>query len=256
MVTIDIPGHRFSGIELVIFDKDGTLMELHHYWAEMSDLRANIITEKLGLSSDQRLQMLFAMGVDAKHKKLLSNGPVGIKKREVVMQAAIDYLASIGHEGTRSICQEVFEEVDRISTTLIDKLVIPIPGAGELVDLLSKNGCKIAIATTDRSYRAALAMKAMGFDKKIDLIVGADCVSEPKPSPEMVYYILDKIRAEKSQTLMVGDAITDVEMGISAGLTGTVGVLTGQTSQEKLEKITPFVIGSIAQIKVIPEKRQ
>lgn len=256
MVTIEIPGHRFSGIELVIFDKDGTLMELHHYWADMSALRANIITEKLGLSSDQRLQMLYAMGVDAQHKKLLSNGPVGIKKREIVMQAAIDYLASIGHEGTRSVCHEVFEEVDRISTTLLDKLVIPIPGASELVDLLKKNGCKIAIATTDRSYRAALAMIAMGFDKNIDLIVGADDVSEPKPNPEMVYYILEKMMVEKSHTLMVGDAITDVEMGISAGLIGTVGVLTGQTSKDKLEKITPFVIESVAHINIIPEKQQ
>ena len=256
MVIIDIPGHRFSGIELIIFDKDGTLMELHHYWAEMSALRANLITEKLGLSSDQRLQMLFAMGVDAKHKKLLSKGPVGIKKREVVMQAAIDYLTSIGHKGSQSICQEVFEDVDRISTTILDKLVIPIPGAGELIDLLSKNECKIAIATTDRSYRAELAMKTMGFDKNIDLIVGADCVSEPKPSPEMINYILDKIKVEKSHALMVGDAITDIEMGISAGLTGTVGVLTGQTSKDKLEKITPFIFESVAQIKVIPEKRK
>jgi phosphoglycolate phosphatase-like HAD superfamily hydrolase len=147
----------------------------------------------------------------------------------------------------------VFEEVDRISTGIIDRLVIPIRGAGELLDSLTSAGCRIAIATTDRSYRAVLAMDTLGFMKNIDLVAGADLVSEPKPSPEMIYYILDTLRIEKSQALMVGDAITDVEMGCRAGLIGTVGVLTGQTSREDLQQIIPYIIGSVADMTVSPD---
>jgi phosphoglycolate phosphatase len=228
-------------------------MELHHYWSEMSGLRADKITEKLHLSPEQRERLLYAMGVDVRQKKLLPHGPVGIKKREIVMQAAIDYLASIGHQKTWEFCHQVFEEVDRISIGMIHRLVIPIPGAEGLVENLSSAGCRIAIATTDRSYRADLAMEALGFRKKIDLVIGADYVSEPKPNPEMIYYILDTLRVEKSQALMVGDAITDVEMGCRAGLIGTVGVLTGQTSREDLQQITPYIIGSVADMTVTPD---
>ena len=228
-------------------------MELHHYWSEMSGLRADKITEALHLLPEQRERLLYAMGVDVRRKKLLPHGPVGIKKREVVMQAAIDYLASIGHQKTEEFCHQAFEDIDRISTGMIDRLVIPIHGAKGLVENLSLAGCRIAIATTDRSYRADLAMEALGFRKKIDLVVGADCVSEPKPNPEMIYLILDTLRLEKSQALMVGDAITDVEMGCRAGLIGTVGVLTGQTSREDLQHLTPYIISSVADITVTPE---
>lgn len=236
----------------MIFDKDGTLMELHHYWSEMSGLRADRITQRLGLTADQRERLMNAMGVDVRHRKLFPHGPVGIRKREVVMQAAVDYLASIGHEHTHDLCHDIFEDVDQVSTEIIGRLVIPIPGAAKLVGDLHASGCRIAIATTDRSYRAALAMEALGFQDTIDLVVGADLVSEPKPSPEMVYYILDALRVDRSQALMVGDAITDVEMGCRAGLTGTIGVLTGQTSREDLQKITPFIIGSVADMAVRP----
>ena len=251
MATITIPGHTFRNIDLVIFDKDGTLMELHHYWSEMCILRADRITERLDLSKEEWRALLYAMGVDAVKKRLQPEGPVGIKKREVVMQAAVDYLASVGHNDTSSICYEVFEEVDAFSANILERLVIPIPGAGDCIQQIKTSGCKSAIATTDRSYRASLAMDILGFGKSMDIIVGADCVSETKPSPEMVYYILDKLGVDRSRALMVGDASTDVDMGKRAGMAGTIGVLTGQTSRDVLEKYTPYIVGSVADIKVI-----
>lgn len=250
MVTITIPGHRFTGIKLVIFDKDGTLMELHHYWTEMCKIRVNLIAEKFPLTSEQKNAMLFEMGVDIEKKKLRPDGPVGIKKREIVMQAAIDCLALAGYLDTKIICQQIFEEVDIRSAGMLDHLVIPIHGATEIINNLVASGCKIAIATTDRSHRAALAMDEMGLGKKIDLIIGADQVSETKPDPEMVFLILDTLKIKKSQTLMIGDAITDIEMGNRAGLAGSIAVLTGQTPQNILKKNTPYVINSVADLGV------
>jgi phosphoglycolate phosphatase len=250
MATVTIPGHRFAGIRLVIFDKDGTLMELHHYWTEMCKFRVNLVAERFPVTPEQKDAMLLAMGVDIAQKKLLPDGPVGIKKREVVMQAAVDYLASIGYPDTKAACHQVFEEVDIRSAEMLRQIVIPIPGAKEVVGNLVASGCKIAIATTDRSGRAALAMQEMGLGGEIDLVIGADRVSETKPNPEMIFQILKTLKITKDQALMVGDAITDIEMGNHAGLAGTIAVLTGQTPKEILKKNTPFVISSVADIKV------
>ena len=98
MVTITIPGHRFTGIKLIVFDKDGTLMELHHYWIEMCKLRVNLIAEKFSLTPAQKNAMLFEMGVDIEQIKLRPDGPVGIKKREVVMQACLLYTSDAADE--------------------------------------------------------------------------------------------------------------------------------------------------------------
>jgi phosphoglycolate phosphatase-like HAD superfamily hydrolase len=124
----------------------------------------------------------------------------------------------------------------------------------EIVNNLVTSGCKIAIATTDRSNRANIAMHEIGLGGKIDLIIGADRVSETKPDPEMVFLILETLKMEKNQTLMIGDAITDIEMGNRAGLAGTIAVLTGQTPPNILKENTPYVINSVADIGVIVDE--
>ena len=37
--------------EALVFDKDGTLMDLYMYWASMIDLRASFVQNELGLTS-------------------------------------------------------------------------------------------------------------------------------------------------------------------------------------------------------------
>jgi phosphoglycolate phosphatase len=253
MVLIIIPGSSFKKIELVIFDKDGTLMELYQYWSQMSALRADLISKRLNLTAEQREKLLFAMGVDADSKKLREKGPVGLKKREIVMQAAVDYLSSIGQGNTGDLCFTVFEEVDRCSESLIDQLVQPIPGSSEIISALHGLQCKIAIATTDRSYRAVLAMKKLDFADKIDLIVGTDMVKRAKPDPEMVRYILEKLDVRREHALVIGDAETDIQMGSSAGVKASIGVLTGLTPRNELQRYTPYIIDSVAQLRVFHE---
>ena len=51
---------------------------------------------------------------------------------------------------------------------------------------------------------------------------------------------------------MVGDALTDVQMGINAGLKASVGVLTGFASAEQLRILTPFIARDVSEICVGP----
>jgi phosphoglycolate phosphatase len=250
MVSIVIPGHTFRNVHLVIFDKDGTLMEVHHYWARMVKLRAELISQSLNLSETTTRALMSAMGVDPATGTIYEGGPVGIKKREDVMQAAVTYLETTGHTNTQGICERVFEDVDRISRERLPEFVVPIPGAPEFVRSLAGHGCRIAIATTDRASRGALAMECLGIDRYISLIVGADMVKNTKPDPEMVRLILQRLNVKKSHALMVGDAITDVRMGVDAGLKGTIAVLTGFTRESELRNITPYVVTSVASMRV------
>ena len=48
-------------------------------------------------------------------------GPVGLKKREIVIKAATDYLDGIGRRDTLRLCEQAFERADEISSaTLAD----------------------------------------------------------------------------------------------------------------------------------------
>ena len=250
MVNLDLDGLTIKDVRLVIFDKDGTLMDLYHYWSQMVALRAKLICQKLELNKEHQNRLVYEMGVDLKAGRLRPEGPVGIKKREIVLQASIDYLTSIGCVESYHLCFGVFEEVDQISALDLKRFIKPIDSVADLLSLLSKKGCKIAIATTDKTARARLAMEFLGFRDKIDIVVGADLVSKTKPAPEMIYLILNTLKVDKANAIMVGDTITDVQMGINAGLQASVGVLTGLANEAKLNRLTHYVIGNVADIKV------
>lgn len=250
MVSVSLPFHTFRDVRLVIFDKDGTLMEVHHYWARMVRLRAELISSALHLPDRDTRALMSAMGVDPATGTIREGGPVGIKKREDVMEAAVRYLATAGHPDTRDLCDRVFEEVDRISKERLPEFVVPIAGAVDLVRSLSSRGCRIAIATTDRAARAALAMDCLGIGGEVTVIVGADMVKNTKPDTEMVELILARLAVDRRNALMVGDAITDVRMGVDANLLGTIAVLTGFTKASELRAVTPYIVDSIADMRV------
>lgn len=255
MAEIIINDTRVPDIDLMIFDKDGTLMCVHRYWTAMVGFRAELICRRLGLTETERLGLMEAMGVDPLKGQLKPEGPVGIRKREVVLLAAADYLADRGWPEQAALCQEVFAEVDELSLGQLDRIIQPIQGLYRLFAAMEAANCKIAVATTDLSGRARLAMEHLGLDDRIAYIAGAEMVARSKPHPDLLELVLKELAVPPSRAAMVGDAITDVMMGVKAGLKLTIGVLSGLAPDiDAMKRITPHLVGSIADIKIKKSK--
>jgi phosphoglycolate phosphatase-like HAD superfamily hydrolase len=250
VARLSVNSEIIEGIQLVIFDKDGTLIDLYTYWANMVALRVELAQKKLGFDKSFNKKIMYAMGVDLEKRKLRSEGPVGLKKREVVMQAMIDELMIIGLSNTHDLCFEVFKEVDKLSYGYFPQIIRPIDGMYDLVNSLCKKKCKIAIATTDKTERAELAMKHLGIFEKIDIVIGEDKVKNCKPAEDMINLILERLDVGKENAVMVGDAITDIEMGVNAKIKASIGVCSGLTSRDKLSSITKYVVDDISVIVV------
>jgi HAD superfamily hydrolase (TIGR01509 family) len=248
MIDLSVNSKVIHDVSLVIFDKDGTLIELYHYWSQMVALRARLICQALELGKEHAAGLKWALGVDEKAGRLRPEGPVGLKKRELVLKAATDYLDGIGLPDELGLCAEAFEQADEISRENLPQLVRPIRGAAFLLEALRVHGCRIAIATVDRNERARLAMDFLGFGDKIDLVVGAEQVTRPKPNPEMIHLILSTLSVDRSQAIMVGDATNDVQMGANAGLKASIGVLTGFATAEQMRPLTPFIAQNISEL--------
>jgi len=238
-------------VDLVVFDKDGTLIELYHYWSQMVALRARFICEALGLDAEHAAGLRWALGVDEKAGRLRPEGPVGLKTREIVIQAAVDYLAGIGRREMKLACAAAFERADEESNRDLARFIRPTAGAEALVDALDSHGCRVAVATVDIRRRAQLAVDYLGFGGKIDLVVGADQVARAKPAPDMLHLILETLAVKPSRAVMVGDALTDLQMGLNAGLKASIGVLSGFATVEQLRKLTPFVAQDTSGITVL-----
>ena len=250
MIDLILPAQTIGDIELVIFDRDGTLIDLYHYWSQMLYLRAEQIIEVLKIDKTHISGLVSAMGVDEAKHCIKPEGPVGLKKREIVMQSAINYLDSQGFHSTYDICFDVFKKVDLVTENKLDQLIKPIDGMYKLLNSLKANGCLIALATTDRTARAELSLKYLGINDDFVAVIGADSVSESKPASDMIDLILSKTGTARSKTVMVGDALTDIQMGLNARVKASIGVCTGLTTGDDLLKLTPYVINDISEIGV------
>jgi phosphoglycolate phosphatase len=250
MVSLKIGNKILHDIDLVIFDKDGTLIELNPYWVKITYMRAETIADYFDLNHVNVQSLASVMGVDTITNRLKECGPVGVKKREIVMKAAIDYLLSLGYNNPHDLCAAAFEDVDRISLAIFDKIVHAIPGTEKVLKELHEKGCKIAIATSDRTDRARLAMKHLNILQYMDIIVGADCIVSPKPDPETVSFILEKLNCNHLNTVVVGDTDVDMELGVRSGVKACIGVFSGTAPKDVLIQKTPYVIKNIGLIQV------
>ena len=253
MVNIEVNNKTIPNIKLLIFDKDGTLIDLYVYWSGMLTLRSNIICERLGIPFEpHKINLLEVMGIDTLQEQIKPEGPVGLLPRKVVQKAAEDYLSSIGQKEVEKVCFDSFAEADKLSLEKLDALIKPIDGLFNMVNTLIENNCYLAIATTDKKERAELCLDTLGLKKDFTFIFGADQVNKSKPDPEMIHLILEQSKVSPQNAVMVGDALTDVAMGINAGLAASIGVCTGLTSKEKLMEHIEFYADDISMLKFTP----
>jgi phosphoglycolate phosphatase len=250
MVHVEVNEDIIENIELLVFDKDGTLIDLYNYWANMVGYRVNYAQDILGFNDDKKTHIMYAMGIDLKERRLKVEGPVGIKKREIVMQAMVDALLTVGYRNTYELCLEAFREVDTLSVKKFPEIIKPVEGMYQIIDSLCKKKCKIAIATTDETERASMALEFLGISDKVDIVVGSDMVDNCKPYPDIVNMITRKLSIAKMNTVIVGDAIADIEMGINACTRASIGVMSGISSKRDLLRVTPYVVPDISYIGV------
>jgi HAD superfamily hydrolase (TIGR01509 family) len=91
------------------------------------------------------------------------------------------------------------------------------PGAGELVQEL-KEWVPVAVAsnTPERLVRGALA--CAGLAQHFDVVVTADQVAEPKPSPDVYLRACELLGAAPSRSIGLEDSPTGVAAARAAGM--------------------------------------
>jgi phosphoglycolate phosphatase len=254
--TLVVNDTALEDIELVVFDKDGTMIDVHAYWSNMIRLRVQLVQDQLKLDPDVAEGLMEAMGIDVARMRVKPDGPVGIRKREIVLQAGVDYLRNRARGDLYDLLFNAFREADIQSQQHLSKIVQPIDGVHTLIRQLKAAECRVAVATSDRTYRATLAVRQLGLDDAIDCVAGADRVPRAKPAPDMLYMIGQSLGVRMSHTVMIGDAIGDVQTGLNAGCRAVIGVTSGLTERATLAELTPYVVNSVADITASPTRAE
>lgn len=123
----------------------------------------------------------------------------------------LEFLASIADEEKRETARAA---VDRWEREAAHASTLN-PGLREVLAFLAARDIPVAVLTRNSRESAETVTAKHGLH--FDVIVTADDGLPPKPSPEPVRHIADRLGCDASEVIMVGDYRYDVECGREAG---------------------------------------
>ncbi|WP_457606236.1 HAD family hydrolase [Nitratifractor sp.] len=91
-------------------------------------------------------------------------------------------------------------------------------GIRELLEWLKARGCLLAVATN--AYRRAMleSLRHLGIEGVFDALVGYDDVERGKPSPDMLWKILEELKVDPEEAIFIGDGPRDALAAERAGI--------------------------------------
>jgi len=240
-------------VELVIFDKDGTLIDIHHYWSSMIKIRAHKIVKKWFGNADTRQHesvLAELMGVNLEVNRLRPEGPVGVKPRHYIVNLVREYVCQYAQQVDNNDVELLFQTVDKLTEENLLPLLKLLPDVKRLLLEIEASNTKAVIATTDITSRATKAVKALGLDDLFLHIVGGDAVKNAKPSPDLAQLLIEKTDVSPDKVAVIGDHPVDILMGQEASVGVTIGVLNGISSQQSFLPYQCPTVESLQAIKI------
>ena len=235
-------GHEdpLAGIELVVFDKDGTLIDFHAMWAGWMVGLA----DRLEAAARRPLRgpLFEELGFDPLTGQADPHGPLAAMPMNVLRRRTIDLVVAEGltSRAAASAVDGAWQPPDPVA------LARPLTDLPRLLGALRAQGRRLAVATSDERAPTERTLAALQIADLLDALVCADDGVPAKPAPDMVFHACGRLGIAAARTAVVGDAPVDLRMGRAAGVGRCIGVLSGTGSRSQLAPDADLILPSVA----------
>jgi phosphoglycolate phosphatase-like HAD superfamily hydrolase len=224
---------------LIIFDKDGTLINFHALWGAW----ATELARRLEAATGQKLAdaLFAAIDFDPATGQIAPHGHLAITPVAGMKQVTLEVLRSAGlsHRAAEAALASAWHVPDPVT------LAQPLADLPTLFNALRAHNAKIAIATSDDRTPTQKLLDALGIAPFVDALACADDGIPIKPAPDMILTICRQLNISPARSVMIGDNPDDLKMGQRAEVGLTIGVLSGVSSAEELKPHTDLLLSSI-----------
>ncbi len=230
--------------DVIIFDKDGTLMDFDAYWVTVSAKSVARVLRDIGREDIPVSEILWAFGVRdgvTAPDSVLCKGTY-----EEMGRAMSDVLEKYGASLPLSvIIEKMLNAYERCSHEGRVR-----PTCENLYGVLSgfkRQGKKLMVVTTDKEDSTHRCLRLLGVETLFDQIYSDDGQAPTKPDP----FLLEKIRREtgvsRERMIMVGDTLTDMAFARNGGIF-SVGVAKTAENAAALRPFADFVIPDVSHL--------
>ena len=211
--------------KLFIFDLDGTLVDTAPDFKNSINYMLNELNE-----SEVSLEEI--------------RNWVGYGARELIRRTVVD--KNIPHD------EQKIEEMLKIFllhyTHNIDDDSVLFNNVRNVLEFLKDNGIKLAVCTNKMERLSNILLEKLNVLHMFDYLVGGDSLSKSKPDPFPLLNICEKLNTEISDSIMIGDSVTDLNAGKGAGMP-VVLVSYGYTDNKDIYNKADLVINDFSQLK-------
>jgi phosphoglycolate phosphatase len=237
--------HRvLDGIDLVVFDKDGTLISfgaMWSGWARELGSRLEIATRR-PVAGD----VFATIGYDPTTDRIVPGGPLAIATmaeiEELVGAVLRRWCPNVA--AARRILAEAWSVPDPVARA------VPLADLPGLFAALRSRGRRIAVATTDDRGPTEATLAALAIARDVDAIVCGDDAGPTKPDPAALIAIAGRVGVPIDRTAMVGDTPADLAMARAAGVGRSIGVRGGVGDAVDLAPLADVILDGVADLVV------
>lgn len=250
MATLSLNGRPFE-IDLVVFDKDGTLIDLHHLWGEKARLWVEGLVEQVDGDDALRQLLSRSIGYDPERNRAITHSALAVGTMADLYAIAATVLYQQGLFGWHD-AQDVIQKslATGIGHSPTAELLKPLGDVAALFRRLKEAKVQIAIVTSDDRLATLATLELLGVKEQVSLMVCGDDEMPSKPNPAALWHISNQLAVAPAKIMMVGDSVGDMQFGSKAGVACRVGILGGASDAEELAAHADIVLESIEQIRV------
>ena len=250
MISLSTEQWQLHGIEGVLFDKDGTLIDSHTYWGRIIERRAAALIACYGLPRELAGDLCRAMGFSRDSRRLLPEGPIALVSREEVIEAVLNFLLPITAAASTETISRLFAQEHEAFLEEIHGYITLLPGVVYLLEQLRRHGVRTAVVTTDTVANTNETLRHVGIAHLFDVVIGKESTKEPKVTGAPATAALKQLGLEAGQAVCIGDAPMDLIMARNSGLMGGIGVATGQLPPAELRTHSDYIITTLHELAV------
>lgn len=212
-------------IEAILFDKDGTLIELDALWSGWFNQLWLQINEKKALVKTNKQTIAQSIGLDI-HKELISvKSPLAMGTMEDIAIILSYHLYEEGipwDEAVKIVRQSmntVHEAIDWETS------LQPIRQLEAFLKEAEAKGIKLAVVTSDDTNIARLHLELLGLDHYFTSILGSENIARPKPFPDIGIASCHALDVSVENVIVIGDTNADMNLGKNLQAKATIGIV-------------------------------